>query len=77
MSGGHLCEAEAPTEAIAENSAPSRKVSSQYAGGDGTPPLRNVIRRFIYEGDRNCTPYRGLCYNRTKVKKTHKHYGFH
>ena len=48
MSDGHLCEAEAPTEAAAENSAPSRKVSSFLAGGDGTPPLQNAIRRLIY-----------------------------
>ena len=50
VSSGHLCEAEAPTEAVAENSVPARKVEpssiekQQFrdelpAGGDGTPPL--------------------------------------
>ncbi len=38
MSGGHLCVAEAPTEAKAEN-FPSRSVLQKFAGG-GTPPLQ-------------------------------------
>ena len=41
--GGHLCVAEAPIEAAAETYVPSRKVSFQISGGDGTPsPTKRI-----------------------------------
>ncbi len=41
MSGGHLCEAEAPTEAEAENpSTPVGVCTMNFAGGHRDPSLQ-------------------------------------
>ena len=42
MSSGHLCKAEAPTEAAAENSPLPIKICRILAGGE-TPPLHAPV----------------------------------
>ena len=44
VSGGHLCEAEAPTEAKAENLLPPQKGLRKSRGGTKAPPYGVAIR---------------------------------